>query len=688
MAIRDFFDPDRRTKNEFRAEIRRRDEQIEELQRVMSTLRAEIAAGKKETIELLIHDQQVTPKDKIQEFENEFNSLRTISAEQANQIDELTIRANQLVGQLGEIECEKNVVIRELEKERERRKIDAKKSLNEYQKLLEAISVLKQKQTRSFANPEEEVKTKSAAPEPQAPVAARLVVDPRLDRTYYPEAHRVLMQREEQIVQMQQQLDAMLFKFGIKDRAQLINIPARLKELEQELEEARKLPAAQEIFALRDQITRSRSLIEATRGERDELSRLLSAEREKNSASEANRLQKLLDEAEIEIKHLKGGTSTEVWKLTQRAESAERQLKAHEIEVRNFNARMANMAQARAALEAENETLKRSSISLEDHHKECQKLKNIANSQKDLAESYKKQFEKTCLALRDANTLVERQRQALVSHQRQPKSAVPGATSFSNPTVLRWLVDSGVPQAASVPFGWLGRVGEGPWADSLLAGTLEEIGYKFWVVPDSDLRHLIVGRKGWSKEELLSQIDAIDSEPLRIYSQEMFVAKLMTGHDPFDSEDRELLLAFAEGHPALEYLLELDVPWPEVCDGEGDITPLTPEDWVERSPLHLLGYHVGTTSQLTERQRRELLKKCFEAKKLEFTDESSEEYQRRWGRGGSAQRLYRMAVHIKWLADGQGKDFRKPKARLDWINDLEWLRKNFYHSMKRRFEWP
>jgi len=47
-----------------------------------------------------------------------------------------------------------------------------------------------------------------------------------------------------------------------------------------------------------------------------------------------------------------------------------------------------------------------------------------------------------------------------------------------------------------------------------------------------------------------------------------------------------------------------------------------------------------------------------------------------------------MAAHIKWLADGLGKDPRRPQARIDWVEDLEWLKQTFHRQMKRRFQWP
>jgi hypothetical protein len=411
----------------------------------------------------------------------------------------------------------------------------------------------------------------------------------------------------------------------------------------------------------------------------------------RSSSSEAERIRKQLDEAQIEIKRLQAGTSDEVWTLKRRAESAEKKIQDREFVFRNLTMRVADLEQTAKSLKAENGQLKSNTISIESHRTACDKLTRAVAFEKDQAAYHQAQWEQAEGKLRIANNRNELLSKKLEREKaKQPAFTARGETSFSNPTVMRWLVKEGDPDTAEVLNGWLGCAGEGPWAEALLTQALQDIGYEFWTLPDVDLRHLIVGRKDWTKEALIEQIDAVDGEPLRVYSQEMFLAKLMTGRDPFDANDADLLLAFAKGHPALEFLLSLPEPWPTVSEGNGgSIDEVDGDDYgVAETPLHLLGYHVGATSQLTVSERRELLTECFKTHTLEFTEESGEDYKRKWGRGGSAQRLYRMAVHIKWLADGQGKDPRKPQARLDWINDLEWLRKTFHGSSKRRFEWP
>ena len=262
-------------------------------------------------------------------------------------------------------------------------------------------------------------------------------------------------------------------------------------------------------------------------------------------------------------------------------------------------------------------------------------------------------------------------------------------SSLSNPVVLAWMLEDGDPDSMGVENGWLGFSGNGPWPDQFLESTLQEFGYSFFQLPDPDLEHLIVGRKAWSKSDLLSQIDASQGKTLRIYSQEMFFAKLVTGKDPFDSQDESLLQAFAEDHPALQFLMTLTDSWPEVTSLENEeIREVGESDFgVSESPLRILGYKVGSTSSLSLAERRKIISQCFEAKQLDFSSDSNDDYIANWGRASGAQRLYRIAIHLKSQADGRS-GIRSPQARQDWINDLKWLKVKYYSDFNSKFTWP
>ena len=262
-------------------------------------------------------------------------------------------------------------------------------------------------------------------------------------------------------------------------------------------------------------------------------------------------------------------------------------------------------------------------------------------------------------------------------------------SSLSNPVVLAWMLEEGDPDSIGIENGYLGCSGNSPWSNQFYESNLKELGYSFYPLPDSDLEHLIVGRKAWSKSDLLRQIDASQGKDLRIYSQEMFFAKLVTGKDPFDSLDERLLEAFAEDHPALQFLITLPDSWPKVTSlDEEEITDVGDGDFgVSESPLRILGYKVGSSSSLSVAERRKIITQCFEAKQLDFSDDSSEDYIANWGRASGAQRLYRIAIHIKAQADGRS-GIRSPQARQDWNSDLKWLKTKYYSNFTTKFIWP
>lgn len=271
----------------------------------------------------------------------------------------------------------------------------------------------------------------------------------------------------------------------------------------------------------------------------------------------------------------------------------------------------------------------------------------------------------------------------------QAKNQDQSSSSILNLKVLESLTTDGNPESLEIENGWLGFSGHGPWKDEIFRGNLEELGYKFFTLPDNDLSHLIVGRTDWNKSDLLAQINERQGFTLRVYSQEMFFFKIVTGRDPFDEEDNELLMAFAQDHPALQYLMSLPDPWPEFTNSNTEefFEVEASTFGVSNSPLHFLGYHVGSSSKLTTTERRKILAFCFQAKTLEFSYDSDQGYQAEWGRPNTAQRLYRMAIHIRTMAALAGRNNNKTQAREEWLSDLKWLKEKFY-SYQSTFSWP
>ena len=137
-------------------------------------------------------------------------------------------------------------------------------------------------------------------------------------------------------------------------------------------------------------------------------------------------------------------------------------------------------------------------------------------------------------------------------------------SSFTDPVVLDWMFEFGDSENFDIEDGWLGTMGDGPWDSEVLDERLSYLGYQPCVIPHGDVEYIVVGRKGWSKSEILAQINVRKGRHLWIYSQEMFFAKLASGRDPFESTRAGLLDAFAKDHPALLWLLTLQEPWPNL----------------------------------------------------------------------------------------------------------------------------
>jgi hypothetical protein len=202
-----------------------------------------------------------------------------------------------------------------------------------------------------------------------------------------------------------------------------------------------------------------------------------------------------------------------------------------------------------------------------------------------------------------------------------------------------------------------------------------EIGY------DTDV--MVVGRTGWTPAKLEKQLTAMEGGILKIYSQEMFIMALATGQDPFDA-DNEVLLAFGEGHPALEYLMECPFEWPKIGEPLPDEVPFESDGLVDESPLGSMEYHVGRTAGLSPTRRKALL---TEAYKDEIPWVGPDDYMEWWGEPGTRQRLWRIVHHLAWLIRTRRSNPSMEYAVDDWYEDLNWLRQKFY-SRYMRFSWP
>ena len=130
---------------------------------------------------------------------------------------------------------------------------------------------------------------------------------------------------------------------------------------------------------------------------------------------------------------------------------------------------------------------------------------------------------------------------------------------------------SHLPRNAALCRGILGEFvlgsGSGPWEESEYDKFLKRCGVIPYPLDTEGPSVLVIGHTDWDKDELDSAIETRAGKSLRVYSQEMVLVSLALGADVFDICDKEQLIVFGEGHPALQYLMEdwgFDWPTTEV----------------------------------------------------------------------------------------------------------------------------
>jgi len=226
-------------------------------------------------------------------------------------------------------------------------------------------------------------------------------------------------------------------------------------------------------------------------------------------------------------------------------------------------------------------------------------------------------------------------------------------------------------------------LGSGPFPEDDFDDYLKSLGITPYV---DGYSWIIVGRDGWTEEQLNELIENADLDEVRVFSQELFMAGILTTHDPF-SLPLEILMKFAEGHPALEYLIEAGFEWPVIMVEEDFGEPVYLRgsyERVEESPLYRMGYQVGVTNGLSKPRRKSLLKSAYEGA---IPDVEDDDYMEEWGRPRQSKRLWRIAHHIAWLIRSRKSIPSMRYAVRDWQDDLDWLQEEFYTN-RMRFTWP
>lgn len=284
-----------------------------------------------------------------------------------------------------------------------------------------------------------------------------------------------------------------------------------------------------------------------------------------------------------------------------------------------------------------------------------------------------------------AQAMVDTQRKIEQLQDRVSKATYPGL----NFPALRNLLTANV-DATDV--AWTGVdvqvLGSGPWDRDEFTNYLYGMGFHVHG-GETSVATVILGANDVRKKDLETLLERDDAV---IYTQEIFVLGLAFEQAPYEFLEQPEINQIGVTHRALQSLLQSGLVWPtwnqeeeprvqrrENASGSGYLD----YNWSSESNLHKFGYNVRS-GELDADERHEMLRQYFEAP-LRMIDETGDT--ERWGGPRSPRRLQAMASMLSWFINFQGAD--RPAARSRWIEDLEWLRDEFYVSeVTTGFEWP
>jgi len=272
----------------------------------------------------------------------------------------------------------------------------------------------------------------------------------------------------------------------------------------------------------------------------------------------------------------------------------------------------------------------------------------------------------------------------LAKEQRKKLGTVPRGFFEEGGAIYDWTKSLNV-TGKSVRWKGAASSGSGPFGAVMFDQILSRHGILACYCGDSHADILIVGREGWSEVDLDLHISAREGKSLHIYSQEMAILALLTGHDPFDADDA-VLLEFGHGHPALEFLMHHAFTWPIVTQSWSQDVVVDADAWRNKSPLTAMAYHVGVSSTLSLTDRREVLSRIYKGR-LIFPPGFSPLEQKEWGPPSSCTRLERISTHI---ARQISLRLSRPEYNIavqEWQEDLGWLKDQFYQK-SFQFGWP
>jgi hypothetical protein len=253
---------------------------------------------------------------------------------------------------------------------------------------------------------------------------------------------------------------------------------------------------------------------------------------------------------------------------------------------------------------------------------------------------------------------------------------------FRNRQLRDWLCQNVDPSALGLKT--VSTTGSGPFEEAEFDEFLRRSGIRPRTITETT-KVLVIGRRDWSESALRKLIQARSGQRLRVYSQEMLIAFLVTGNDPLSSPS-DVVERWGRGHPALTFLSEVvGFDWPTTVVHGGGGSELQ-ADWLQRGFLKYLGYAVGRSGG-SEEERHGILRKVYTTQRLPTV--FPPQYRSEWGRPRSAVRLKKMAYSIACFCQ-HAKRRRKDELKIaiaDWEDDLGWLRVKYYDG-RYQFEWP
>ncbi len=248
---------------------------------------------------------------------------------------------------------------------------------------------------------------------------------------------------------------------------------------------------------------------------------------------------------------------------------------------------------------------------------------------------------------------------------------------FGSQKLRDWLFQ-GVDATGMFPKG-IGTLGSCPFDEYEFDAFLRTLGIEAFI-PSADLNTMVIGRTEW-ENDLNDAIEARRGKELRVYSQEMFLAYIL-GNDPLESP--AVAEVFGEGHPALEHIRDWGFEWPTtrlVPFATGSGIPATTK-LKEESPLKILGYTAGALGR-DRQERRNALSLAFTKDFRGMVDVDHLQ----WGEPQSGTRLRKIAERLAMNIDPLSRGGRRREAVRHWLEDLEWLKEEYYDG-RHTFPWP